>query len=290
MFRKSLICLFIFAFAGGAIGFAADGAATADEIAELKDQIKDLEKRVMKNERKSALDRINFTGDFRFEANSISTSTPDHFNGMQLQNLMVNTMFWMGATGSMMPPADISEIDAFIAQNYAQYLYFTDNLTFDWLKDQVGMFPPEQMQGLMQYLMPNTYTPATTSTTHCSIPAACASTSMPTSTTTSALPVDFPCTKHGATPPVSRYSTASPTASTSTATPPVCPTPTSCASSAPTSTGRTSAAPPSTSQSVDDPRPADPHSTTARVSPARAPRWEPDRLPVRRNHLRLAYQ
>lgn len=159
MIRQSLIFMCIFALVGGAIAFAADDVATAEEIADLKDQIKDLEKRVMKNERKSALDRINFTGDFRFEANSISTTTPDHFNGMQLQNLMVNTMFYMGATGSMMPPADIGDIDAFIAQNYAQYLYFTDNLTFDWLKDQVGMFPPEQMQGLMQYLLPHTYTP-----------------------------------------------------------------------------------------------------------------------------------
>ena len=159
MFRKSLICLVIFALAGGIVAFAADDATTAEEITDLQDQIKDLEKRVMKNERKTALDRINFTGDFRFEANNISTTTPDYFDGMRLQNLMVNTMFYMGATGSQMPPEDINEIDEFIAQNYAQYLYFTDNLTFDWLKQAVGMFPPEQMQGLMEYLLPHTFTP-----------------------------------------------------------------------------------------------------------------------------------
>ncbi|RLE33312.1 MAG: hypothetical protein DRJ61_07535, partial [Acidobacteria bacterium] len=105
MFRKSLICLVIIALTGGIAIFAADDVTTAEEISDLQDQIKDLEKRVMKNERKSALDRINFTGDFRVEANSISTTTPDHFNGMQLQNLMVNTMFYMGATQSPMPPA-----------------------------------------------------------------------------------------------------------------------------------------------------------------------------------------
>lgn len=159
MFRKSLVCLFIFSLLSGVIVFAAEDTDSIEEIADLKDQVKDLEKRVMKNERKTALDRINFSGDFRVEANSISTSTPDHFNGMQLQNLMVNTMFYMGATGSMQPPQDINDIQTFIAQNYADYLYFTDNLTFDWLKDQVGMFPPEQMEGLMQYLVPNTYTP-----------------------------------------------------------------------------------------------------------------------------------
>ena len=53
---------------------------------------KDLEKRVMKTERKSALDRINFTGDFRFEAHSIDATIPDHYNGMALQRMLVDTL------------------------------------------------------------------------------------------------------------------------------------------------------------------------------------------------------
>ena len=160
MFRKSLSLFVTVLFVAGAVGFAADGDAQSDQIAKLQKQVKNLEKRVMKNERKTALDRINFTGDFRFEANSISTTTPDHFNGMYLQKLMVDTMFYMGHSGSPMPPADVGDIQQYIAQNYADYLYFTDNLTFDWLKEQVGMLPPEMMQGLMQYLLPHTYTPA----------------------------------------------------------------------------------------------------------------------------------
>lgn len=159
MFRSFVSFCVLTVLTVGSFGFA-DDAATAEDVAKLKKEIKDLEKRVMKNERKTALDRIDFTGDFRFEANSITTETPAHFNGMQLQNMMVKTMFYMGATGSMQPPADFGDIDAFIAQNYASYLYFTEGLTFDWLKDQVGMMDPQVMQGLMSYLVPYTATPA----------------------------------------------------------------------------------------------------------------------------------
>jgi len=157
MIRHTAILFTIMALVFAGVAFGADDAATQEDIDKLKNEIKDLEKRVMKNERKSALDRINFSGDLRVEANSISLDTPDHFNGMALQKLMVDTMFYMGATGMM--PESLDAVNGFIAQNYSQYLYFTDNLTFDWLKQQVQNTPPEMMQGLMQFLLPNTYTP-----------------------------------------------------------------------------------------------------------------------------------
>jgi len=156
MFRKTLCTLTSVALFFGGAGFAlADDAGQADQIAKLKKQVKRLERRVMKNERKTALDRINFSGDYRFEAHSIDGDIPSHFDGMHLQKLMVDTMFYSGATGSM--PSSIGDVSDFIAQNYAQYLYFTNNLTFDQLKGAVGQMPPEQVQGLMQFLMPNTY-------------------------------------------------------------------------------------------------------------------------------------
>ncbi len=159
MFRKSLclVTAIVLVFAVGATFAADDDVATQEDVAKLKDQVKDLEKRVMKNERKSALDRINFTGDFRFEANTVNVEYPDHFNGMALQKLMVDTMFYMGGTGQM--PGDVSDISNFIAQNYSQYQYFTDNLTFDQLKEAVGQMPPEMMQGMMQFLLPHTSAP-----------------------------------------------------------------------------------------------------------------------------------
>ncbi len=114
------------------------------------------EKVVMKNQRKTALDRINFTGDFRFEANGISTSIPDFYNGMTVQKGMVDTMFYLGATGN--PPQNLDDVNQFIAQNYSQYQYFLSQLTFDQLKNAVGQIPPEMFGPLMQMLLPSAYT------------------------------------------------------------------------------------------------------------------------------------
>ncbi|HHQ47621.1 MAG TPA: DUF3373 family protein, partial [Acidobacteria bacterium] len=98
------------------------------------------EKVIMTNQRKTALDSINFSGDFRFEANGISTSVPDFYNGMTVQKGMVDTMFYMGATGT--PPQSLDDVHQFIAQNYSQYQYFLSQLTFDKLKQGVGQIPP----------------------------------------------------------------------------------------------------------------------------------------------------
>jgi hypothetical protein len=156
MMRKVLALCTVLLVAGGLVGFAQD-TTDQEEIDELKAQIDDLEKRVMKNERKAGLDRINFTGDFRFEVNSLDLTFDDYFNGMQLQRMLVDTLFYFGATG--MPPSSPEDVGNLIRDNYADYLYYLDNVvTFDWLKEQVGNFPPDLFQGLMQQLLPYTYT------------------------------------------------------------------------------------------------------------------------------------
>ena len=155
MMRNSIALLAVIALFGGGLAFAQD-AETEAEIASLKQDIKDLEKRVMKNERKTALDRINFTGDFRFEANSIQADFGDYFDGMQLQRGLVDTLFYFGENG--MPPMSPEDVGNYIAENYADYLYYIDNVvTFDWLKEQFGRFPPDMQQALMQQLLPYTY-------------------------------------------------------------------------------------------------------------------------------------
>ncbi len=128
-------------------------AADDAKLADLEEQVEDLESRLDKVERKSALDRIEFTGDFRFEAHSISATVPAHVDGMLLQNMVVNTMFYYGATG--MFPASISDVDGFIQANYADYLYFTDNLTFEQLKQMMGSFDPAAQAMLMGMLVPH---------------------------------------------------------------------------------------------------------------------------------------
>ncbi len=156
MFRKTLAVLGITMLCLTSVAFTQD-VATQEEIDKLKEEINDLEKRVMKNERKTALDKINFSGDFRFELNSINSTYDDYFDGMQLQRMLVDTLFYFGATG--MPPQSPDAVQGFIAENYANYLYYLDNVvTFDWLKDVMGSFPPEMQQALLGQLLPYTFT------------------------------------------------------------------------------------------------------------------------------------
>jgi hypothetical protein len=127
-----------------------------DATAKLRQELKDLENRLDKVERKSALDRIRFTGDYRFEAHSIQSSIPDHYDGMILQDGLVSTIFYYGATGQL--PSSLDQVNQFVAGHYGDYLYFTNNLTFSQLKQVMAMFPAQMQQGLMQMLLPSAYT------------------------------------------------------------------------------------------------------------------------------------
>jgi len=135
----------------------AQTATADDEVEKLRGEIDELSDRLDKVELKSALDRIRFSGDFRVEAHSISADIPSHFDGMMLQNLVVNTIFYYGATGQF--PASLDDVNNLIRTNYADYLFFTNTLTFDQLKQTMGMFPPEMQQQLFGMLMPATFVP-----------------------------------------------------------------------------------------------------------------------------------
>jgi hypothetical protein len=135
---------------------SSDDAARA-ELEAVKKKVKELERRVMKSERKDALDRVDLSGDFRFEAHSIDASVPDHFDGLRLQNLVVNTLFYVGSTGSL--PQSLDQVAGHVASHYGDYLYFTNNLTFADLQAAMAGFPPEMQQQLFGMLMPATYQP-----------------------------------------------------------------------------------------------------------------------------------
>ncbi len=121
---------------------------------ELESTVQDLDKRVSEAEKQGALDRVRLTGDYRFESHSIWGTVPAHFDGMVLQNLVVKTMFAMPILGRM--PTSVSEINNTVAANYANYLQFTNNLTFDQLKAAMGSFPPDMQQQLFGMLLPAT--------------------------------------------------------------------------------------------------------------------------------------
>jgi hypothetical protein len=127
-------------------------------VSELVTDVKDLDKRVSQAERQQALDRLRFTGDFRFEAHSIAGSVPAHFDGMALQNLLVKSMFAMPILGR--PPSSVAEINNTVASHYSDYQFFTNNLTFNTLKQGVASIPGAMQQQLFGMLMPSTFIPA----------------------------------------------------------------------------------------------------------------------------------
>ena len=120
--------------------------------------IEELEDRLDAVERHSVLDSLEFSGDYRFEAHSIRATVPAHFDGMRVQNMLVNTLFFAGASGR--PPASLDEVRGFIREHYADYLYFTQSLTFDQIRQAMGQFPPEMQQQLFQMLLPAAAVPA----------------------------------------------------------------------------------------------------------------------------------
>jgi hypothetical protein len=126
-------------------------------VDEGEEKIKDLEQRIEELEMKAAKDRIQFTGELRVTADNIQATQAEYFNGMMLQKGIVDTLFYYGANGSFpMTPEDVPN---FIAENYGDYLFFQDNLTFGQIKESMAMFPPDQQQMLMQMLLPATYMP-----------------------------------------------------------------------------------------------------------------------------------
>lgn len=124
-------------------------------VADLKAKVRDLDQRINKTERKSGLDRLAWSGDFRVEAHSIFGSIPAHYDGMKLQNLVVKSMFAMNVLGR--PPMSVDEINNTVAANFGGYQYFTQNLSFDKLKAAMASFPAPLQAQLMGMLMPSTF-------------------------------------------------------------------------------------------------------------------------------------
>ncbi len=124
----------------------------ADEVSA---SLKELDERVSATERTQALDRVHFTGDYRFEAHSILGSVPAHYDGMALQNLVVKSMFSMSVLGRA--PMSVTEINNTVSSNYANYLQYTNSITFSQIKQAMGSMPATMQQQLMGMLMPSTY-------------------------------------------------------------------------------------------------------------------------------------
>lgn len=139
--------------------------ANSQSTADLEATVKELDHRISQTERRGALDRINFSGDYRFEAHSIWGDVPSHYDGMQLQNLVVKSLFYVNTNAGALPTS-IDQINNNIAQNYSGYQYFTNNLTFSQLKAAMAQFPPAMQQQLFGLLQPSTFVPSYTDNTN----------------------------------------------------------------------------------------------------------------------------
>lgn len=141
-------------------------AAKDQTLSDIQTSVRDLNERANTAERKSLRDRLEWGGDYRFEVHTIRGNIPAHYDGMRTQNLMVNTL-WLFAPQSQgglgmtfnpnmlrqMTPTQFSGfLGQQVQQNYAQYQYFTNNLTFPALKQSVGQFSPQMQQMLTNYL------------------------------------------------------------------------------------------------------------------------------------------
>ncbi|MEJ5165447.1 MAG: DUF3373 family protein [Thermoanaerobaculia bacterium] len=139
---------FFFLFLILTFGLFAQEKSTSDEISEIK-------KRLDQVEKKSILDKLNFEGEYRFEANSIQGDISSYIDGLKLQNMVVSTIFYYASTGML--PSSWDDVSGYIATHYGDWLYFASNLTFDQLKSYMSMFPPEMQQALFSMYIPLAY-------------------------------------------------------------------------------------------------------------------------------------
>jgi DNA-binding protein YbaB len=115
-----------------------------EEVVMLREDVDDLDDRLMEPERHAAVDRIEWGGDFRFQAHSIDASIPDHINGLQLQGDFIGVMQQFGLLGDQftfeeladafrtiqgLPPAITGPIQEQLArQNFVKGYNFDDDI------------------------------------------------------------------------------------------------------------------------------------------------------------------
>ena len=56
-----------------------------EEVMVLREDVDDLDDRLMEPEKHAAIDRITWGGEFRFQAHGIKSQIPDYVDGMQMQ-------------------------------------------------------------------------------------------------------------------------------------------------------------------------------------------------------------
>ena len=108
-----------------------------EEVMVLREDVDDLDDRLMAPEKHAALDALTWGGDFRFQAHSIAAQIPDHVNGLQFQGQFVTALQSFGLLGDQFTFQELKDAAAFVQQNY----------------------PPELVGGMMDEFARNAYVP-----------------------------------------------------------------------------------------------------------------------------------
>ncbi len=106
-----------------------------EEVMFLREDVDDLDDRLMEPEKHAVLDALNWGGDFRFQAHSISASIPNHISGLGVQSQLIGDLQNFGLLGDQFTFEELKSAVAFVNQN----------------------FPPEAVAGLMQQYAQNAY-------------------------------------------------------------------------------------------------------------------------------------
>lgn len=121
-----------------AISLAA-GSALAEKTVE--ERVKALEKKIQTLQVNDVKDHLQWGGDLRIEAHTLTGEIPDYIDGMRMQALVFGTMFytdpnWNPSFDPMAPFAP-SDVDQFIGQNYGAFQAFQGQTSFADVKDWV---------------------------------------------------------------------------------------------------------------------------------------------------------
>lgn len=183
---RTLMIIFVLTLSLAALPFVSAQEANSDQMKQVQEQIQalkqsleqlqqkleemktehaelDVKNRLDMVERKSMMDRLNFTGEIRVANDYLNGTQAAYFNGLQLQKGIVDTMFFMQTNNGGFPVFNSSDPNSIyqalasnVAAHYADYLLFTNQLTFDKLKNALSQFPQQQQQILMGFLLPGT--------------------------------------------------------------------------------------------------------------------------------------
>jgi DNA-binding protein YbaB len=108
-----------------------------EEVMFLREDVDDLDDRLMEPEKHAVLDGIEWGGDFRFQAHSIEAHIPSHVNGLKVQSQLISSLQDFGMLGEQFTYEELNEAVQQVRQN----------------------FPPEVVDGLMKQFADNAYEP-----------------------------------------------------------------------------------------------------------------------------------